>query len=71
MLSREGQARYRDIVTCFRMLRAESGGSTLSLFKGALTRLLATGPLLAITLFSFETLKDLMQRHLPYEGVPI
>jgi len=53
-----GQAKYVNIKTCYTKLMEEGG--TQKLFKGTVPRMLVVGPLFAITLLSFETMKDYM-----------
>lgn len=52
--------KYRNIATCYKMLLAENGGNHLALFKGVVPRMIVVGPLFAITLLSFESMKEYM-----------
>lgn len=55
-----GLEKYKNIKTCYQMLLAENGNNPLALFKGVVPRMIVVGPLFAITLLSFENMKEYM-----------
>jgi len=57
-----GMEKYVNIKTCYSKLVAEGGGGVGSLFKGVVPRMIVVGPLFAITLLSFEEMKEYMIR---------